>query len=245
MRRESGLNWWWSDAMKLAHAIPTAEADEWSWRRLDRAEKWLSDNGKAMEWEDILVSGVPIYAQFPAGVFDEKVFLIESDQLGNEQARRLIDFASHRIVRLDSFSVRDLVTAGNTVVSGFNIGERRYELRNGVHVNLDAIRVCVADLRKLLVASEVSNALSVKDDPKAYRAILLKLSKAGMSSTEIGIHETEAGRKISAGRVRQLLVQAKKDVIDDAKARTSIAGQLGIPVTVKLRAPKKPKSKAT
>lgn len=74
-----------------------------------------------------------------------------------------------------------------------------------------------------------------RSDPKKYRAHLLRLAKAKMTSREISAHEKEAGRPIEPGRVRQLCVAARKDKQDDecnareyAKQQSSFAGQFGV-----------------
>ncbi|OHC70114.1 MAG: hypothetical protein A2045_16580 [Rhodocyclales bacterium GWA2_65_20] len=74
-----------------------------------------------------------------------------------------------------------------------------------------------------------------RSDPKKYRAHLLRLAEAKMTSREISAHEKEAGRPIEPGRVRQLLVEAKTDKQDDervarehAKQQSSFAGQFGV-----------------
>lgn len=74
-----------------------------------------------------------------------------------------------------------------------------------------------------------------RDNPREYRRRLLILSDAGMSSQQIAKDETTAGRKISASRVRQLLVEArsdlkmtKKEKAEAAANSATLVGQLGI-----------------
>lgn len=80
---------------------------------------------------------------------------------------------------------------------------------------------------KVSADGTAKNEVITRKDPVKYRAYLLRQGDSGATSQEIAQHETEAGRRITAVRVRQLQAQARSDVTKEGVKKTSFAGMFG------------------